>query len=720
MAMTDIDSRASMGSMTEDDSSGAQRLEGALEKKSDFLGRYNLRHVRLSENGMLHWYVDEQAESAKGMLSLAHAEISVPAQDIVADGETSPGAAAVFFHVKTPSRSAITFRCADPDTREMWATALSEVAAKATVEKVKAEEEKKARAAEEKRLKNFGVGLPPTPPKTADDDDMPAQGPVEERSVKGTTALTAEEVAKLNYSEAIALETAMEDHKQRAKSTKERAERAAAELAKVLEQQSGGKRTKELRLAELDSAAADLSTHKELLMGVIAAESRSRAAINSAEGAARSAAERLGSQEQKRREELKALEEEHAALLASQKAARDSLTAKLNAAKDAGSKADSSANVALTMVELRKEQLAGLETLLTAKEHDRDVLMATLKGQTGSLLASSNTKEGVEVELASMVAAAAELSAEATEMQHAERAAKLLAASMQQRLEAAKGAAAEFAGVMAAQRTPSSDPTYAPSAYKDSAGDMLQVVSTQLQDAKAAEATREKEAATKLSLLKAKSAAAETAISIKKGFVKDLVEAHELLAGEVAASEVASSAAVQLCAALTEQRKFIQEELVKLNETLIRERSASAEAKKAIEGLLAEEKALVIANEHAIAAIDALLIEERTRAAALAEKRTPASLPAETQVFISMPKGEGEHVDKALPLFLSEAVEEVDARLTTLATMREVVLRDHEADAKQLAAEATQATAKEAFAAAETAAQARARAALEKFEAALN
>lgn len=307
----------------------------------------------------------------------------------------------------------------------------------------------------------------------------------------------------------------------------------------------------------------------------------------------------------------------------------------------------------------------------------------------------------------------------------AERTAKLLAASKQQRLEAARSAAVDFAGVMAAQRATGNDPTAAPSAYKEHAGNVSDAVASELETAREAEAARATEAAAELSLLKAKAAAATTAIGIKRGFVKDLADGHDVLAAEAADSEDAVSAAVELCAALTAEQSSIGEELAALKETLVRERAASAQAKQAIERLRAEEKALTLAHEHAAAAVEALLVEERARAVALAEKRTPAALPVDAVVFVSMPKGEVEGGgavgdDVPLPSFFAGAVEEVSARLAALGEMREAVLREHEADAKQLAAVATQATAKEALAAAETAAQARARAALQKYEAALS
>ena len=205
---------------------------------------------------------------------------------------------------------------------------------------------------------------------------------------------------------------------------------------------------------------------------------------------------------------------------------------------------------------------------------------------------------------------------------------------------------------------------------------------------------------------------------------------------QVASTGDAVTAVVDLCQALTAQRTFLQEELTKLSETVVNQRAAFAKATKATEGLRAEEKMLSVRHEHALAAIDALLVEERARTAALAEKRAAASLPAESLVFIQLPAARGdmrwenteglEHpppspatADMPLPSFLTAAVEEVTARLASLAEMRQVLLREHAVDAKQLAAVATQATAKTAHAAAESAAQARARAALQRYEASL-
>jgi len=235
--------------------------------------------------------------------------------------------------------------------------------------------------------------------------------------------------------------------------------------------------------------------------------------------------------------------------------------------------------------------------------------------------------------------------------------------------------------------------------------------------------------------------AAESAISLKRKFVEQLVDGWEVLSKEVAASGDQVAAAGELCAALAAQVAFIQEELATLNTTLVSERAALAKAQSLVEGLQSEAKALAMQHAHATAAIDALLVEERDRAAVLAEKRTPSCLPPEMTVYISVPKGGGEaagagegegaggegagegraaNEDVPLPSFFSAAVEEVSARLSTLSEMRVVVLRDHVADQKQLAAVATQATAKEALAAAETAAQARARVALDRYEAALD
>ena len=51
-------------------------LEGTLEKKSEYLGRYNVRHVRLFNDGTLRWYADAEADTANGSVALAHAEVS--------------------------------------------------------------------------------------------------------------------------------------------------------------------------------------------------------------------------------------------------------------------------------------------------------------------------------------------------------------------------------------------------------------------------------------------------------------------------------------------------------------------------------------------------------------------------------------------------------------------------------------------------------------------
>lgn len=110
--------------------------QGLLEKKSDFLGRYNTRFVRLSQHGTLHWYIDDQIKTAKGSISLAHAEISTQDEEkppptspsIGEDGEASPTRPTALLLLKVRSGASLFFRCPDSETCDKYALSVSNAA----------------------------------------------------------------------------------------------------------------------------------------------------------------------------------------------------------------------------------------------------------------------------------------------------------------------------------------------------------------------------------------------------------------------------------------------------------------------------------------------------------------------------------------------------------------------------------------------------------------
>ena len=150
--------------------------------------------------------------------------------------------------------------------------------------------------------------------------------------------------------------------------------------------------------------------------------------------------------------------------------------------------------------------------------------------------------------------------------------------------------------------------------------------------------------------------------------------------------------------------------------------------------LKSEEKGLSTRHKQRVAAIDALIDEQKGHSAALAVKRAPAVLPVTASVIVfQVPDETAATPDTSeapiataeaktpqdFPKMLAAALASAKATLQSLEERRAGIVKDHAASASQLEEQATEASAANAQASARGAAQRRERAALERYETAI-
>jgi len=771
------------------------RLEGWLDKKSDYFGRNNARYCRLSEDGVLSWYDNMLADVARGAISLVGAEVSTQEVDaFVRESTGEETAATALLIIKAPLRGSapIIFRCPDAEVRDAWAAATSEIAARVTAEKVKAIEaarlaelnaaeekraaaeerqrlaaEERARAAEEKRRlaeerkkskrrtpeRTTAASEPTEPPRSPSGVSRGMASPFS--STEGTTTgqsldLLASEIAKLVNPEVSVLGEVLNEHDECAHMVAAKGEAAAAEVRRIQEQQTSGASLKEWRLAEIDAASAALRSHVNALSIVVAEEVSSREGIDGAEGMAKSKAKRLAAEEVRRRDVIRTLEEERVALLEAQQAEKAELDQRIVDANKGEADSASELKVTSLRCELRAERRAVLEGKLEAIAHEQTVATATLEGLRIELGVAATRKTDVEAALQTAVNATGDIASDIARATEADTTAKLLAQSNHQRLTAALTAATEYARVVASYaKAKPKDPTYESTQHCEAAvatvaevqlegqvtkeeegsadvraAGMVAAIQAQLDAATAEEEARAHTAADDLRMLRARATATEVTMRAKRAHLAELVSTWQHLLNEVAAVERAIAEAAALEAALIMEQATLNDESAKLEETLGVQRKASEATLTKMAELRAEDKVLAVRHIQALAAVDAHLAEERTHCDALALKKAPTALGAAGSVVVIERSLEGSNSTSTtppsdLPSLLCRAVDEAKAGLARLEEMRLAVVRDHTADAKQLATLATIASATVAATVAQSAAHDRARSALARFEAAM-